>query len=76
MTSGLAAPIHKPVELFNIPPKTAIRTELYGYISKEHLSKIFETTAVYLIYRNERNKHKKILVEKFEYCNYEFNQEK
>lgn len=76
MISGMAAPIHKPVELFNIPPKTAIRAELYGYISKEHLSEIFDTTAVYLIYKNERNKHKRILVEKFEYCNYEFNQEK
>ena len=76
MISGMAAPIHKPVELFNIPPKTAIRAELYGYISKEHLSKIFETTAVYLSYRDERNNYKKILVEKFEYSNYKFCQGK
>ena len=76
MISGRAAPIHKFVGLFNIPPKTAIGAELYGYIDKEQLSKIFETTAVYLSYRDERNKYKKILVEKFKYRNYEFYQGK
>lgn len=74
MVSGRAADIHKPVELFNIPPKTAIRAELYGYVSKEHLSKIIQTTSVFLNYKDEKNKSKRMLIESFNYNNYDFYQ--
>ena len=74
MIRGNGPTINKPVELFNIQPKTAIKIDLYGFVCSDNLNEVIQTTSVYLTYKDEQNKPKKMLIESFDYHNYEFYQ--
>ena len=74
MIRGNGPIINKPVELFSIQPKAAIKIDLYGFVCGDNLNEVIQTTSVYLTYKDEQNEPKKTLIESFDYHNYEFYQ--
>ncbi len=64
--------IHKNVKALNIPAKSAISIELYGWIKKEDLEKVYNSTKVSLSYKDENDRQQTKLIEQKNYKNYEF----
>lgn len=63
---------HRTVKALNIPAKSAISIELYGWIHKEDLEKVYKSNMVFLYYKDENNKQQTKLIETKDYKDYEF----
>lgn len=64
--------IYNDVEPINIPPKAVIKLNLHeGAWNKDgKLDFIWKTKKIYLVYTNEKNKIKRILIKEEDYSNY------
>lgn len=60
------------VEPINIPPKAVIKLNLHGgaWNKGDELDFIWKTKKIYLVYTNEKNKAKRILIKEEDYSNY------
>ena len=64
--------IHKQVKALNLPAKSTVSIELYGWINKEDLAKVCNSTKVFLYYKDENDKQQTKLLEVKDYKTYEF----
>lgn len=67
-------PVHKHIQLLNIPAKYAVSLQIYGRIEQNHLEEVFNATSVNLRYKDEKDKQHSKLIEERIYKQYEFYQ--
>lgn len=66
---------YENISSINIPPKTVLRMYLHDSFIKDKgdLDFIWNSNSIFLIYTNEKNKEKRVLIKKEDYKNYFIN---